>query len=103
MNNEYQIIDNYLMVSLPEEIDHHNSVEISTKADRFINTNKVSNVVFDFENTTFMDSSGIGILVGRYRKVSNLGGQVFVINANQRIRRSLVLSGMQKLVQIMER
>ena len=103
MNNEYQIIDNYLMVSLPEEIDHHNSVEISTKADRFINTNKVSNVVFDFENTTFMDSSGIGILVGRYRKVSNLGGKVFVINANMRIRRTLMLSGMQKVVQIMER
>lgn len=102
MNEDYQVIDNYLMISMPKEIDHHNSVDISTRADRFLLTQKVSNVVFDFENTSFMDSSGIGILVGRYRKVASLGGKVFVIHADQRIRKSLVLSGMQKLVQIMD-
>ena len=55
---DFKVIDNYLMIRLPDEIDHHISVDISTRADRYIMTKKVGNVVFDFERTTFMDSSG---------------------------------------------
>ena len=62
---------------------------------------KVGNVVFDFERTTFMDSSGIGIIVGRYKKISCFGGKVFAINADNRIRRILLLSGLHKIVEIM--
>ena len=65
---DFKVIDNYLMIRLPDEIDHHISVDISTRADRYIMTKKVGNVVFDFERTTFMDSSGIGIILGRYKK-----------------------------------
>ena len=55
---EFKVIDNYLMIRLPDEIDHHKSVDISTKADRYIMNKKVGNVVFDFERTTFMDKIG---------------------------------------------
>ena len=70
MEEDFRLIDNYLMIRMPTEIDHHKSVNISTKADRYILSKKVENVVFDFERTTFMDSSGIGIIVGRYKKIS---------------------------------
>ena len=68
--------------TLPDEIDHHISVDISTRADRYIMTKKVGNVVFDFERTTFMDSSGIGIILGRYKKIACFGGKVYAINAD---------------------
>lgn len=99
---DFKIIDNYLMIRLPDEVDHHISVDISTKADRYILSKKVGNVVFDFERTTFMDSSGIGIILGRYKKISCFGGKVYAINADNRIRRILLLSGLQNVVEIME-
>ena len=102
MEEEYKVIDNYLMIRLPSEIDHHKSVDISSKADRYILSKKVGNVVFDFERTTFMDSSGIGVIIGRYRKISCFGGRVYAINADSRIRRILLLSGLQNIVEIMD-
>ena len=102
MTDNYAIIENYLMIRLPEEIDHHKAAEISKKADQFITHSKVVNVVFDFEDTEFMDSSGIGIIMGRYKKITCFGGQVFVINCNERMKRMLSASGMQRLVTFME-
>ncbi len=102
MEDDFKVIDNYLMIRLPDEIDHHKSIDISTRADRFILSRKVGNVVFDFERTTFMDSSGIGVIIGRYRKISCFGGRVYAINADSRIRRILLLSGLQNIVEIMD-
>lgn len=99
---DFKIINNYLMIRLPDEVDHHISVDISAKADRYIMSKKVGNVVFDFERTTFMDSSGIGVILGRYKKISCFGGKVYAINADNRIRRILLLSGMQNIVEIMD-
>lgn len=100
---EFKVIDNYLMIRLPDEIDHHKSVDISTKADRYIMNKKVGNVVFDFERTTFMDSSGIGIILGRYKKIACFGGKVYAINTDNRIRRILLLSGLQDIVEIISK
>lgn len=102
MEENFKVIDNYLMVRMPEEIDHHKSSYISENADRFIVRENVSNIVFDFEDTKFMDSSGIGIIMGRYKKIACFGGQVFAINADSRIRHLLVISGLHKIVEIME-
>ena len=102
MEDDFKVIDYYLMIRLPDEIDHHKSIDISTRADRFILSRKVGNVVFDFERTTFMDSSGIGVIIGRYRKISCFGGRVYAINADSRIRRILLLSGLQNIVEIMD-
>jgi stage II sporulation protein AA (anti-sigma F factor antagonist) len=102
MEEEFKVIDNYLMIRMPAEIDHHKSVDISAKADRYIISSRVGNVVFDFERTTFMDSSGIGIIMGRYRKIACFGGRVYAVNAGSRIRRILMLSGLDNIVEIME-
>ena len=55
MEEEFKVIENYLMVKMPEEVDHHKSVYISKEADKYIMKDGVGNVVFDFENTKFMD------------------------------------------------
>ena len=102
MDEEFKVIDNYLMIRMPMEIDHHKSVDISAKADRYIVSMKVGNVVFYFDWSTFMDSSGIGIILGRYKKISCFGGRVYAVNVDNRIRRILLLSGLEKIVEIME-
>lgn len=102
MEDNFQVIENYLMVKMPEEVDHHRSVYISAEADKYILKEGVGNVVFDFENTRFMDSSGIGIIIGRYKKISYFGGKVFAINADTRIKRSLMICGLHKIIEIME-
>lgn len=100
--DNYAIIENYLMVKMPEEVDHHKAAEISRMADSYITHSRVEHVVFDFEETRFMDSSGIGIIMGRYKKISCFGGRVYAIHTNQRIRRMLSVSGMLKIVTIMD-
>lgn len=102
MKDDFQVIENYLMVRMPEEIDHHKSVYISKIADDYIMQSGVGNVVFDFEDTKFMDSSGIGIIIGRYKKISYFGGKVFVINTDMRIKKSLMICGLHKIIEIME-
>lgn len=102
MVEEMKVEKEYLMIKMPEEIDHHNSVEIGKRADRFILSEKIEHVVFDFEKTRFMDSSGIGILIGRYKRISCFGGKVFAIHADRQIKRLLLLSGLEKIVEIMD-
>ncbi len=100
MQEEFKVIGNYLMIKLPEEIDHHQANYISRSADRILLQGKVNNVVFDFEATRFMDSSGIGIIAGRYKKVLCFEGKVYAINVDKHIKRILYMSGLDKMIEI---
>lgn len=96
----YQQYDSRLTISLPKEIDHHEADGIRKEVDRRIIQNGISVIVFDFRNTTFMDSSGIGLLMGRYKMVNYIGGSVMAINVSKKIEMLLSLAGIQKFVQI---
>lgn len=102
MEEDYKIIDHYLMIRLPEEIDHNSCSVICRRADHMMLDNSVSHIVFDFSDTKFMDSSGIGVLAGRYRKISCFGGKVYVIHANRRIRKILEMSGIGDIVEMID-
>ena len=65
MEQQCAIIDNYLCIRMPKEVDHHGAAGIREHADKLLLDDKERNIVFDFEDTTFMDSSGIGIIIGR--------------------------------------
>ncbi len=102
MENRFQMIDNYLMIRMPEEIDHHQASMISECADQYIMKEPVKHIVFDFEDTHFMDSSGIGIIAGRYKKIACFGGMVYAVNANNRIMKIIQLSGLKKVLKVVE-
>ncbi len=102
MEDQFCVIDSCLMIKMPEEIDHYKSTYICENADKYILRKDVNHIVFDFSETKFMDSSGIGIIMGRYKKIALFGGKVFVIHADRQIKRILLVSGMSKLVEIME-
>ena len=99
---EYQVQENCLTIFLPEELDHHNAEEIKRRSDNLIDKNHIRYVIFDFEKTGFMDSSGIGVIMGRYRKLSIMGGCVCLIHANERLQKILTMSGVTKIVHMYE-
>jgi stage II sporulation protein AA (anti-sigma F factor antagonist) len=103
MEERFQMIENYLMIRMPEEIDHHQASVLSETADSYIVREPVKNIVFDFEDTRFMDSSGVGIVVGRYKKISCFGGKVYAVNADRQVRRIIQMSGLAKVLNVIER
>ena len=95
---KYEVQENCLTIFLPGELDHHNAEEIRKRSDYLIDQNHIRYVIFDFTDTTFMDSSGIGFITRRFRNVYDRGGQAFVINSNDRMERLLTMSGIFKIV-----
>lgn len=98
---DFHVIDHCLMVKLPQEVDHYQAGYICQEADKYLLRDDVLNVVFDFEDTDFMDSSGVGIIMGRYKKVSLLGGRIYAINVGKQVRRILEISGMSRMVEVL--
>ena len=97
----YQVQENCLTIYLPREVDHHNADEIRKEADAVISRNHIRYVIFDFDRTDFMDSSGIGIIMGRYKTVSLIGGEVWAVHTNERIRKILTFQEQQRLCRFM--
>lgn len=85
-------------VAVSGEIDHHNAAVIRYEADEAIQSALAPNVRIDFSDVTFMDSSGIGFVMGRYRIVSSYGGNIEVTNLSDRIYSMMKLAGLDKLV-----
>lgn len=100
MGNYCEWKDGCLLVHMPRELDHHCAGGLRAEADLVIDTCKVKELVFDFGETEFMDSSGIGVVIGRSRKMGYHGGRVVAQNLSQRIEKLFVASGLHKLVQM---
>ena len=102
MQVKYIKEDKQLIFKIDEEIDHHSSEKIRKRADYEIQVHIPKKLIFDFEHVTFMDSSGIGMLIGRYKLVSMFGGKTSIVNVNAPIKKVLEMSGILKLIPIEE-
>ncbi len=91
-----------LIASLSGELDHHFSEYVRNKLERELLKATTRNVIFDLTGLSFMDSSGIGVLVGRYANISKLGGKAAIICKNRKIQRILEISGVFKLMPLYE-
>mgnify|MGYP003879393013 CR=1 FL=1 len=94
--------DKTLIVNFNGELDHHSAEEIRKEIDKIYFDKGLKNIVLDLKKLNFMDSSGIGLIMGRYKNVSDNGGKLFVVNASSRVDKILRMSGIQKIVQICE-
>lgn len=93
----YIVSDNGLIISMSAELDHHLADEMREVIDDIIDSRGVVNVIFDFSKIGFMDSAGIGLIMGRYKKIRGRG-QIYITGANDSIDRILLISGLHKLV-----
>jgi stage II sporulation protein AA (anti-sigma F factor antagonist) len=94
----YEVYQRCLIIKLNGELDHHNAVRIREEADKLIDRKNIKYIIFDFNSTTFMDSAGIGVIMGRYRKVIFIGGKIAVVNVNMSVDRILKISGLYKII-----
>ncbi len=94
----YIVSDNGLIISMTAELDHHLADEMRSVIDEVIDNRGVNNVIFDFSKIGFMDSAGIGLIMGRYKKIREKG-TIYITGAGDAILRILLISGLHKLVQ----
>ena len=96
----YEVQENCLTIFLPKELDHHNAEDIRKMADRLIEKNHIKYVIFDFKNTNFMDSSGIGLVMGRFKLMQTIKGEIQIVNTPLYISKVMKISGIEKLAKI---
>lgn len=92
-----------IRVYLDGEIDHHSASLIRVSIDDAIIHKKPSVLVLDFENVTFMDSSGIGLVMGRYKLMKTVNGRIRVENLSPTAYKVMSLAGLQKLGEIKQK
>lgn len=89
-----------VIVKVNTELDHHAAAEIRRAVDAKIKSSNAVNVIFDFSKVDFMDSSGIGVIMGRYKLTGILGGKVVIFGARKNVKRIIEMSGIDKLITI---
>ena len=87
-----------LTVRLAGELDHFCAQSVRRELDRLIADPAVRTLVLDFSQLQFMDSSGIGVILGRYRQLRDRGGAVAVMHMNRHIARIFHMSGMDRII-----
>lgn len=87
-----------LLVTVIGELDHHKAEKIKTAVDEKLRSTNAVNVIFDFSGLDFMDSSGLGVIMGRYKNVRTLGGRVVIYGVNAVVLRILAMAGLDKII-----
>ncbi len=89
-----------LVACLSGDIDHHTASSMRTEIDRAVRSSPINRLVLDFSQVSFMDSSGIGLVMGRYKLISELGGVCEVADPPPYIAKVMKLSGIERLCEI---
>ncbi|HIU76769.1 MAG TPA: anti-sigma factor antagonist [Candidatus Pelethocola excrementipullorum] len=100
MEELFQVRGSILTIRIPDELDHHSAETIREGSERILENQGIREVIFDFRDTQFMDSSGIGMLMGRYRSMNQMGGTVKAVHVKERVAKILQLSGIFKVIPI---
>lgn len=96
----YDEKDKLLTFKITEELDHHSTEKMRRKMDNEITRYMPRKIVFDFDKVTFMDSAGIGMLIGRYKMIKMLGGTAELINVNTSVKKIFEMCGILKIIPI---
>lgn len=94
--------DKFLTIKISEEIDESTTEKLRRKIDNEITRFLPRKVIFDFSNVSFMDSAGIGMLLGRYKVIKMLGGQLELLNVNRQIEKIFEISGILKIIPLIK-
>ena len=87
-----------ITVSISGDIDHHSARELRISIDEVIENSRPELLIMDMENVGFMDSSGVGLIIGRAKAVKAVGGELAVKNARKEIADMIALSGMSYVI-----
>ncbi len=102
MKVTYNEKDKLLLLQITEEIDHHSSEKIRTRADFEIQKYIPKKLIIDFSKVNFMDSAGIGMILGRYKMITMFGGTMDMVNVTPNVKKVLEMAGITKIIPIIE-
>lgn len=100
MTLSFEYVDRLLIVKIDGDIDHHTCEEIRSGIDKEISLKNPKSIIFDMDRVGFMDSSGIGVLIGRYKLINDNGGKTGMINIKPPVKRLCEICGIQKIIQV---
>jgi stage II sporulation protein AA (anti-sigma F factor antagonist) len=95
---KFDFNDGVLRVAIVGEINHHNAVFVRQEIDEKIQELSSKNLVLDLAEVSFMDSSGLGLIMGRYQRMQELGGTLTVANPSAEHKKLFKLAGLNKLI-----
>ncbi|MCE4047155.1 MULTISPECIES: anti-sigma F factor antagonist [Bacillaceae] len=100
LNIELETKNNVLCIRLAGELDHHYAEELRTKATDAIESRNIRHIVLNLEHLSFMDSSGLGVILGRYKQIKQLGGEMVICAISPSVQRLFDMSGMFKIMKL---
>lgn len=92
--------DRLLIVRMDGELDHNSAEQVKNRIEKEIRRTGALNIAFDFSGVSFMDSSGIGLVMGRFKTVESLGGKIILYGMNNYIERIMRMSGIERIAEI---
>jgi len=100
VNIQFIETTNVLTIKLKGELDHHSADDARILIDEKIKNENFNKLVIDFKGLDFIDSSGIGFIIGRYKVIRKRNGVIEIVNAGKKIRKILDMSGIGKIIKI---
>lgn len=100
MESKFYEMDKILVFTITDEIDDCSVQKIRRKADYEMERYMPKRVIFDFDCVTFMDSAGIGMIIGRYKFAQMIGAKLEISNLTQSVKRIFEMSGILKLIPV---
>ena len=102
MEQQYQLEGKKLYAAMPKELDHHVARTLCVELDNMIENYGVKELFIDFSKTEFMDSSGIGVLIGRSKTMRLYEGKIYALGMGPRVKRIFDAAGLQKIIMVEE-
>ena len=96
----YLIENDLLVIKLSGEIDHHSAVGVRSEIDTLVFEVRPKKLILELSDITFMDSSGLGLIMGRYALIKDLGGSLLLRAPSSAVMKILKLSGMDRIIDI---
>lgn len=93
MQSSFQVTDDILITVAYGEIDHHTAAKLREEIDEAMQAFHCRHLILDMKRVSFMDSSGIGVVLGRYKKIRKKGGMLYVTGCSEYIERILHMAG----------
>jgi len=98
--SDFSIVENVLIVRLEGELDHHSASKLKADWQSHLKNHSVQHVILNLGNLTFMDSSGLGVVLGRYKEITEQGGEMVVCSVNNAVKRLFDMSGLFKIIRL---
>lgn len=98
LSSSFLVKEDILVVRLAGELDHHEANYLRDEWQQMLYKHAVKHMVLNLEAVTFMDSSGLGVILGRYKEVLQLGGEMIVCSISPPIARLFEMSGLFKII-----